>query len=216
MEIKHILPSDIEKTSLGIIKQELTQMGKTLPDDTEATVIRVIHTTADFEYADTMMFSEGAVEKGLEAIKNGAHIVTDTNMAYEADGSMQPEFYVEFTENEIKYGHLKDEEFVVDHVDKIESMLFGEKCVIQATASTGVKYTYQTSESDSNILEYYETWNEEEYPDALSVPITVASLCIVLLIVTPNTKATMMIIMYKRTSIIALSPTISSPVNVID
>ena len=81
MEIKHILPSDIEKTSLGIIKQELTQMGKTLPDDTEATVIRVIHTTADFEYADTMMFSEGAVEKGLEAIKNGAHIVTDTNMA---------------------------------------------------------------------------------------------------------------------------------------
>ena len=60
MEIKHILPSDIEKTSLGIIKQELTQMGKTLPDDTEATVIRVIHTTADFEYADTMMFSDGA------------------------------------------------------------------------------------------------------------------------------------------------------------
>lgn len=81
MEIKHILPSDIEKTSLGIIKKELTQMGKTLSCDTEATVIRVIHTTADFEYADTMMFSEGAVEKGLEAIKNGAHIVTDTNMA---------------------------------------------------------------------------------------------------------------------------------------
>lgn len=88
------------------------------------------------------------------------------SMSYEADGSMQPEFYVEFNEHEIKYGHLKDDEFVVDHADKIESMLFGEKCVIQATSQNGVKYTYRTSESDSNILEYYETWNEEEYPDA--------------------------------------------------
>ncbi|MEE3469280.1 MAG: hypothetical protein VZR24_01340 [Butyrivibrio hungatei] len=88
------------------------------------------------------------------------------SMSYGADGSMQPEFYVEFTDSEIKYGHLKDDEFVVDHADKIESMLFGEKCVIQAISQNGVKYTYRTSESDSNILEYYETWNEEEYPDA--------------------------------------------------
>lgn len=88
------------------------------------------------------------------------------SMSYEADGSMQPEFYVEFNEHEIKYGHLKDDEFVADHADKIESMLFGEKCVIQATSQNGVKYTYRTSESDSNILEYYETWSEEEYPDA--------------------------------------------------
>ena len=56
MEIKHILPSDIEKTSLGIIRKELAEMGKTIPEDNEATVVRVIHTTADFEYADTMMF----------------------------------------------------------------------------------------------------------------------------------------------------------------
>ena len=35
------------------------------------------------------------------------------SMSYEADGSMQPEFYVEFNEHEIKYGHLKDDEFVV-------------------------------------------------------------------------------------------------------
>lgn len=88
------------------------------------------------------------------------------SMSYEADGSMQPEFYVEFTDLEIKYGHLKDEEFVVDHVDNIESLLLGEKCIIQAKSSNGVKYTYQTSESDPNVLEYYETWNEEEFSDA--------------------------------------------------
>ena len=90
------------------------------------------------------------------------------SMSYEDDGSMQPEYYVEFTDSEIKYGHLKDEEFVVDHVDKIEALLLGAKCKIQATSSTGVKYTYQTSESDENVLEYYETWNEEEFPDTYS------------------------------------------------
>ena len=41
----------------------------------------MIHTTADFEYADTMTFSPGAIEKAREAIRNGARIVTDTNMA---------------------------------------------------------------------------------------------------------------------------------------
>lgn len=41
---------------------------------------RVIHTTADFEYADSLVFSPGAVDKALEALKNGACIVTDTNM----------------------------------------------------------------------------------------------------------------------------------------
>ena len=90
------------------------------------------------------------------------------SMSYEDDGSMQPEYYVEFTDSEIKYGHLKDEEFVVDHADKIESLSLGSKCKIQATSSTGVKYTYQTSESDENVLEYYETWNEEEFSDKYS------------------------------------------------
>lgn len=42
---------------------------------------RVIHTTADFDYADTLVYSENAVEKARNLIKNGAHIVTDTNMA---------------------------------------------------------------------------------------------------------------------------------------
>lgn len=56
-------------------------MGKEIPDEVEPTVVRVIHTTADFEYADTMRFSEGAVEKIKDALRSGAHIVTDTNMA---------------------------------------------------------------------------------------------------------------------------------------
>ncbi|WP_408071319.1 precorrin-8X methylmutase [Butyrivibrio sp. JL13D10] len=81
MEIRHILPSDIEKESFRIIRKELSEMGKSFPEDTEPTVIRVIHTTADFEYADTMTFSDNVIERAKNAIKRGAHIVTDTNMA---------------------------------------------------------------------------------------------------------------------------------------
>ncbi|MCR5342696.1 MAG: precorrin-8X methylmutase [Butyrivibrio sp.] len=81
MEIKHILPSDIEKESFRIIKEELSEMGKSFPEILEPTIIRVIHTTADFEYADTMTFSKDAVTKAKDAIRRGAHIVSDTNMA---------------------------------------------------------------------------------------------------------------------------------------
>lgn len=81
MEIKKVLPSEIEGESFRIIRQELVQMGKEIPSEVEPTVVRAIHTTADFEYADTLTFSEDVIKKAKDAIRNGAHIVTDTNMA---------------------------------------------------------------------------------------------------------------------------------------
>ena len=81
MEIQHIKPSDIEKESFRIIKSELDAMGKTIPEELLPTVIRVIHTTADFEYADTLVFSKNVISRAKELLRNGAHIVTDTNMA---------------------------------------------------------------------------------------------------------------------------------------
>ena len=45
-------------------------------------VKRVIHTSADFDYADNLVFSPGAVAKGIAAIKGGCTIVTDTQMAF--------------------------------------------------------------------------------------------------------------------------------------
>lgn len=81
MEITHILPSEIEKESFRIIRCELDALGKKIPPEHEQTVLRVIHTTADFEYADTLLFSEGVIVRAKEAIRRGAHIVTDTNMA---------------------------------------------------------------------------------------------------------------------------------------
>ena len=81
MKIDHLKPADIEKASMQIIRSELARMGKEIPEELAPVVMRVIHATADFEYADTMTFSPGAVEKGREAVRRGARIVTDTNMA---------------------------------------------------------------------------------------------------------------------------------------
>lgn len=81
IQLEHVLPADIEKTSFSIIASELAEMGISLPEELAPIIMRVIHTTADFEYAKTLKFSPNVVEIIKKAIKNGADIVTDTNMA---------------------------------------------------------------------------------------------------------------------------------------
>ena len=81
MTPQHHLPADIERTSLKMIAAELAEMGLTPPPETEAVVRRVIHTTADFDYAKNLRFTPGAVQKAVEALHKGMFIVTDTNMA---------------------------------------------------------------------------------------------------------------------------------------
>lgn len=79
IELENVKPMDIEKRSFEIITEEL---GDTpLIPGTELIVKRCIHTSADFDYAKNLCFSEGAVEKAIAALKEGAWIVTDTQMA---------------------------------------------------------------------------------------------------------------------------------------
>lgn len=78
-EILKIAPMDIERESFRIITEEL---GDRVLDEKQAPIIkRVIHTTADFDYADSLYFSENAVQLALDALNGGAAIVTDTQMA---------------------------------------------------------------------------------------------------------------------------------------
>lgn len=79
VKFMNVHPMDIENKSFEIITKELGN--KVLDKDKELIIKRVIHTTADFEYADTLCFSENAAESGIEALKSGACIVTDTHMA---------------------------------------------------------------------------------------------------------------------------------------
>lgn len=77
--IENIKPIDIEKRSFEIITELLGD--RKLPAENELVIKRAIHTTADFDYADNLVFSDGAVQKGLDALRGGCDIVTDTQMA---------------------------------------------------------------------------------------------------------------------------------------
>ena len=79
IELEKVLPAEIEKRSFEIITEELGN--RTFPVDQEPIIKRCIHTSADFDYADNLCFSENAVQKAKDAIRKGACIVTDTQMA---------------------------------------------------------------------------------------------------------------------------------------
>ena len=77
--LENIAPRDIERRSFEIITQEL---GDTpLIPGTEPIVKRCIHTSADFDYAQNLRFSQNVVAQALDAIRSGASIITDTKMA---------------------------------------------------------------------------------------------------------------------------------------
>lgn len=78
-EIEFVKPADIEGRSFEIITSELGN--RVLDPENELVIKRCIHTSADFDYADNLCFSEHAVTKTVEALKQGVSIVTDTNMA---------------------------------------------------------------------------------------------------------------------------------------
>ena len=80
MKPEHYLPADIERTSMEIISRELHQLGYGFPQEEGAIIMRVIHATADFEYAHNLYLSPGAVSAGKRALGQGVPIVTDTNM----------------------------------------------------------------------------------------------------------------------------------------
>ncbi len=121
-------------------------------------------------------YDTGHMEFNMErkdmASENQEDVLSGTwqtaSIGYETDGDMQPEYYVQFEDLQIKYGHMKDGEFIVDHTDDISYLEETEpgKYIVQAETSTGAQYTLKTAESDNDALEYYETWNEEEFPDA--------------------------------------------------
>ncbi|MDR3282502.1 MAG: precorrin-8X methylmutase [Candidatus Methanoplasma sp.] len=79
MAFEIVKPEDIEKRSMEIITSELR--GRTWDEPRFSIIKRCIHTSADFDYADNLTFSDNAENTGVELIRGGAHIVTDTKMA---------------------------------------------------------------------------------------------------------------------------------------
>jgi precorrin-8X/cobalt-precorrin-8 methylmutase len=78
--MEKLSPAQIESRSMELIRQELAQMGIVLPPETEAVTLRVLHTTADFEYTKTLVFEGDPVARAREALPGGV-LLTDTRMA---------------------------------------------------------------------------------------------------------------------------------------
>jgi len=74
-------PADIERGSMDIIRSELGARGIALPPENAAVIMRCIHASADFDYAESLRFTPRAAARAVEALRRGADIVTDTNMA---------------------------------------------------------------------------------------------------------------------------------------
>ena len=79
MKIENIAPMDIEKRSMEIISETLGD--KKLDPRYQDIIKRCIHTSADFEYADSLYFTDGVEKIVRKAMTEGAYIVTDTTMA---------------------------------------------------------------------------------------------------------------------------------------
>ena len=94
---------------------------------------------------------------------------TASMVPYE-NGDVQPEWYVEFEGYAINYGHMEGDKFVVDHSDDVQCQMSDSdgNLFVQAENADGIQYTYRISEDDKDVLEYYETWNEDEYADTYS------------------------------------------------
>ncbi|MCI8724884.1 MAG: precorrin-8X methylmutase [Hungatella sp.] len=80
-KVEYYLPEEIEKRSFEIISEELSKRKIEIPPDQALVTKRVIHTSADFDYAETMYYSDGAPAIARQLLLHGAHIVTDTHMA---------------------------------------------------------------------------------------------------------------------------------------
>lgn len=77
--LKIVKPSDIEKKSFAIIDSEVDS--KPFGGIEWQIVRRMIHTTADFDLMNLVRFHPDAVESGLNALRGGCKVVTDTEMA---------------------------------------------------------------------------------------------------------------------------------------
>ena len=79
MKQQNVKPQGIEDLSFKIIDKEALDHGF---DSLQWQIVRrMIHTSADFEYIETIRFHKKAIDAGIEAIKKGCSIITDTNMA---------------------------------------------------------------------------------------------------------------------------------------
>ncbi len=95
---------------------------------------------------------------------------TTASQGYEYYGKAQAEYYVRFDGTDIIYGHMKDEEFIPDHTATISLIepTPGGGYMVKAKSENGGEYTYRSADGNQDVLEYYGTWDEDDFSDQYS------------------------------------------------
>ena len=79
MKIKQ--PVEIENRSFEIIKSEVNkEKFDNIPDELKSVIVRIIHSTADFDFLDIVKFSDNFYHSATNALKKGCNILTDIKM----------------------------------------------------------------------------------------------------------------------------------------
>lgn len=161
--IMRILPGEIEKKSFEIITRELGD--RILDKDKEEIIKRVIHTTADFEYVDNLVFSENVVEIALQAIRSGTSIVTDTQMA---KSGINKRSLTKFG-GEV-YNFMQDED--IAEIAKKNGTTRAEACMDKA-AGMNKNFIFAIGNAPTALIRLYELIQEKKLKPKLIIGVPV-------------------------------------------
>jgi len=163
IQLENVLPMDIEKRSFEIITEELGDR-KFLPEQ-ESIIKRVIHTTADFDYADNLCFSENAVALAKEAISKGVSIVTDTQMAM---SGINKKALAKFGGK--VYNFMSDED--VAEMARKNKTTRATACIDKA-AAMGEPFIFAVGNAPTALVRLYELIKEEKICPRLIIGVPV-------------------------------------------
>lgn len=163
IQLENVLPMDIEKRSFEIITEELGDR-KFLPEQ-ESIIKRVIHTTADFDYADNLCFSENAVACAKEAINKGVSIVTDTQMAM---SGINKKALAKFGGK--VYNFMSDED--VAEMARKNKTTRATACIDKA-ATMGEPFIFAVGNAPTALVRLYELIKEEKICPKLIIGVPV-------------------------------------------
>lgn len=166
ISIPNYLPNEIEKRSFEIINEELKGRGIVLPKENEAVVKRVIHASADFEYVDTLTFSENAAGRAKELLLGGADIVTDTNMAYAGINKTA----LSKLGGEI-HCYMADEEIIKQ--SKTEGQTRAYLSMRKAAAEIHKDVIFVIGNAPTALISLYEMMEKQEYRPAFVIGVPV-------------------------------------------
>ena len=154
IKLEQVAPMEIEARSMEIITRELGE--KPIPEENRPVVLRCIHTTADFDYADNLCFSRDAVKLGVEALRRGANIVTDTTMAQSGINKRVLSRFGGQVYNFIGEPSVAEE--------AKERGITRSAVSMERAAALGENLIYAVGNAPTALIRLYELWSEGKLP----------------------------------------------------